>query len=104
NAIHKTEIGKLDILPSGPVSPFPTELLSSNNFKKLLANTQESYDYVLIDSPSIFGSVDTRVLASHCNGVILVANRKTGHKQILESKKQFEFSNSSIVGIILNKY
>ncbi|NYE03846.1 capsular exopolysaccharide synthesis family protein [Bacillus niacini] len=104
NAIHKSEIPQLDLLPSGPVSPFPSELLASKRLENLLEIISKSYDYVLIDSPSILGAVDTKVLANRCDGVILVANSgKTGLKQTLEAKKVLDFANSNIVGVILNE-
>lgn len=103
-AINNTEIGQLDILPSGPVSPFPSELLASRRLNKLLAYSLELYDYVVIDSPSVLDAVDTKVIANHCDGVILVANpKKTGLKQIFEAKRILEFANSNIVGVILNE-
>lgn len=104
SAIHKTDMGRLDILPSGPVSPFPSELLASKRFEKILADTKKTYDYVLLDSPSVLDTADTKVLANHCDGVILVANpRKTGVKQTLEAKKVLEFASSNIVGVIFNE-
>jgi capsular exopolysaccharide synthesis family protein len=102
-AIHKTEIGQLDVLPSGPKTPFPSELFSSKRFEKIFANSLGYYDYILVDSPSILGVADTKILANFCDGVILVVNPgKTSLDQTLEAKKVLEFANSKITGVILN--
>ena len=43
------EVPNLDILPSGPVPPFPTEMLGSEVMSKLLARCGELYSHVVID-------------------------------------------------------
>ena len=48
---HIPEVPNLDILPSGPVPPFPTEMLSSEAMQTLLKELGDVYTYVVIDSP-----------------------------------------------------
>lgn len=104
DAIHKTEIGRLEILPSGPIPFFPTETLASESMEQLLAKSLEIYDYVLIDSTSVLEVADTKVLANQCNGVVLVLNpRKTKLEKAVEAKRVLELANSLIVGVIFNK-
>jgi capsular exopolysaccharide synthesis family protein len=102
--IHKTEIGRLDVLPSGPNAIFPSELLASEGFAKLLANSLSIYDYILIDSPSVLEVADTKILASQCEGAVLVLNPgKSKHKKVVEAKRVLEFANAHVVGVILNE-
>jgi capsular exopolysaccharide synthesis family protein len=103
DTIHKTEIGRLDVLPSGPSTFFPSELLASESFTELLVNSQRIYDYVLIDSPSVLEVADTKILANQCEGVVLVLNpRKTKLEKVREVKKVLEFTNTQIAGVIFN--
>ena len=60
---HVPEIPNLDILPSGPVPPFPTEMLSSEAMEAILKRCGELYDYVVIDSPPILSVTDGVILA-----------------------------------------
>ena len=51
NAICKSEVPGLDILPCGPIPPNPAELLHTERFRQLLAECRGSYDRVILDSP-----------------------------------------------------
>jgi capsular exopolysaccharide synthesis family protein len=103
-AIVHTEMGKLDVLPSGPSTFFPSDLLSSAGLERLLNSVQESYDYVLIDSPSVLEVADTKILANISDGVILVFHKgKIGLEKAVEAKKILELANSKILGVILNE-
>ena len=56
-------VPNLDILPSGPVPPFPTEMLSSEAMDALLKRCGELYTHVVIDSPPILSVTDGVILA-----------------------------------------
>lgn len=102
--IHHTEIGRLDILPSGTVPFNPAELLSSPIMKDILANSLRSYNVVLIDSHSVLELTDTKLLASQCDGVVLVIRSgKTIQGKAIEAKKVLEFSKAKIIGAIINE-
>jgi capsular exopolysaccharide synthesis family protein len=104
DAIYKTEIGRLDVLPSGPIPFLPSELLATERLGELLVKSLGYYDYVLVDSPSILEVADTKILANQCDGVVLVLNPgKTKLEKTIEAKKVLEFANSQIVGVILNE-
>jgi capsular exopolysaccharide synthesis family protein len=104
DAIYKTEIGRLDVLTSGPIPTFPSEILASERLEELFAKALGFYDYVLLDSPSILEVADTKILANKCDGVIFVLNPgKTKLKDTIEAKKVLNFANSRIIGVILNE-
>lgn len=69
--------GHVAFLPSGPLPPNPSELVSSVQMKQLLERLTELYDYVLIDSPPMLLVADALELARLVDGVVLVvrANR-----------------------------
>ncbi len=67
--------GRLSILPSGPLPPNPSELLSSLQMTKLLDRLALAYDYVLIDSPPVLVVADALELARIVDGVVVVARR-----------------------------
>ncbi len=103
-AIKFTGISGLDVLTSGPVPPNPAEVLGSAEMKKLLKSVVESYDMVLIDSPPVLDSAETRILAGLCDGVILLINKgKTLLERATASRKVLEFANAKLIGVILNE-
>ena len=53
----------------------PAELLASYMMKELLQKAAEQYDTVLIDSSSVLEVTDTNLLASLCDGVLLVLQK-----------------------------
>lgn len=71
-AVRPNVLPNLDILPSGPFPPNPSELLSSKTMKRLLNRFEEEYDQVVVDSPPVLAVTDSAVLAVHTDGVVLV--------------------------------
>jgi capsular exopolysaccharide synthesis family protein len=99
-----TDIWRLDLLPSGPIPPNPVELLGSKMMKELLIKAKDSYDVVMLDSFALIKLPDTKLLASLCDGVLLVVkNGKTKTQSATEAKEVIEFSKSELIGVILNQ-
>lgn len=67
--------GYVSLLPSGPLPPNPSELLSSLQMTHVLERLSSLYDYVLIDSPPLLLVADTLELARMVDGVVVVARR-----------------------------
>ncbi|BAY11966.1 GumC family protein [Calothrix sp. NIES-2098] len=62
----------IDVLTAGPTPEDTVKLLSSARMKELIELFEQTYDLVLIDAPAILDSVDARIVASLCNGIVLV--------------------------------
>ncbi|PEJ58468.1 tyrosine protein kinase [Bacillus sp. AFS002410] len=103
-AVIQSGIGNLDILTSGSVSFNPVEILANENVKDLLKILVNTYDIVLVDSPSILEFTESRVLANHCDGVVLVVNRgRTETDNIIEARRVLDLANGNLVGAIINE-
>ncbi|MEJ8278273.1 polysaccharide biosynthesis tyrosine autokinase [Pseudonocardia spirodelae] len=63
--------GIVDMLASGPIPPNPSELLSSAQMDRFLAEARELYDIVLIDTPPLLPVTDAAALAPKVDGVVL---------------------------------
>ncbi len=93
----------LDILPSGPVPPFPTEMLSSPAMTELLARCGALYDFVLIDSPPVLSVTDGVVLARQADAVVLVVRHGKSSKHVVRRARDLLLrSGARITGIVLN--
>ena len=97
------EIPNLDVLPSGPVPPFPTEMLSSEAMNNLLRHCGEIYTHVVIDSPPILSVTDGVVLAHEADAVVLVVRHGKSSKHVVRRARDLLLrSGAPITGIVLN--
>jgi len=97
------EIPNLDILPSGPIPPFPAEMLSSEAMGALLNRCAELYSYVVIDSPPILSVTDGVVLARQADAVVLVVRHGKSSKHVVRRARDLLLrSGAPITGIVLN--
>jgi capsular exopolysaccharide synthesis family protein len=100
---HIPEVPTLDILPSGPVPPFPTEMLSSEAMITLLEECGRKYDYVLIDTPPILSVTDGVILARDADAVVMVVRHGKSSKHIVRRARDLLLrSGAQITGIALN--
>ena len=97
------ELPNLDILPSGPVPPFPTEMLGSETMRKLLERLANDYAYVVIDSPPILSVTDAVILGRMMDAVVLVVRHGKANKNILRRMRDLMVrSGSPLAGLVLN--
>lgn len=93
----------LYILTSGPIPPNPAELLSSKAMEQFMKDVEEEFDMILFDSPPVLAVTDGQILASKCDGTILVVSSgKTETEQAVKAKELLKASNSHILGVVLN--
>ncbi|MBG1268232.1 polysaccharide biosynthesis tyrosine autokinase [Nostoc sp. WHI] len=92
----------IDILTAGPIPEDTVKLLSSRRMKELIELFEQSYDLVLIDAPPILGTVDARIVASFCNGIVMV--ERMGKVTRTELTQATEIlSKLNLIGIIANE-
>ena len=100
---RKTNIENLDLITRGKSPHNPSELLNSNNFKKLLDHFATQYDYILIDTPPILAVTDGLIPSQYVGMSILVARfAKTQIKELEIVINRFKQVDSQVTGIILN--
>jgi len=89
-------------LPSGPVPPNPTELLSSSNLERTLRTAAESFDWIIVDSPPVLGLSDATLIAHLCDTVLLVIRANvTPSKLVVETVKRI--GRDRICGVVMNR-
>jgi capsular exopolysaccharide synthesis family protein len=64
--------GRLRILPSGSLPPNPSELISSERMRGLLAEVAETADLVVLDTPPMLMVSDAVPLLAQASGIVLV--------------------------------
>jgi len=97
------EVPNLDILVSGPVPPFPTEMLGSDAMLKLLDEARGRYTHIVMDSPPLLSVTDSVVLARESDAVVLVVRHgKSGKHAIRRARDLLLRAGAHISGIALN--
>lgn len=101
--LHANVESNLDLIPSGPIPPNPSELLGGENMGRLLVALQENYDYIFLDTPPINVVTDALVLSRQTAGVVLVGRQKqTTHDELSRAIAALEFAGVSILGLVVN--
>lgn len=102
--VMSTGIARLEVLTSGPIPHNPAELLGSTSMNKLLNKVKELYDIVLFDTSPVREVTDTNIIANKCDGVILVLSYgRTEMEEAIETKRILDFSQSNIIGVVINQ-
>jgi len=99
-----TGIRGLRMLPSGPLPPNPSELLTSVNMRRMIDALGKIADYVIFDSPPLFAVTDASILASETDGTILVMDVSHSRSETLrQATKALEQAGARRLGVVINK-
>ena len=93
----------LSVLPSGPVSSDPFELLVSAHMTELIKELENQADIVLISAPPLLSFAESLFLASHMEGVILsVRSGRTRRSTLTSIVESLRSLHIPITGTILD--
>src|SRR5690606_38995327 len=67
-----TFVDNLDVIPSGPVPPNPSELLLSVQLKVMIKELRNSYDMTVLDTPPLGLVTDALELAQFADATIFM--------------------------------
>jgi capsular exopolysaccharide synthesis family protein len=102
--IVETGVAGVQLIPSGPVPPNPSELLSTKKMRELLDYLRSRADYILIDAPPIIAVTDACVLASKVDGICLVLGAGMARPEMARQAKDLLLkAQGHILGVILNR-
>ncbi len=103
-AITKTSIDNIWLLPSGVIPPNPAELLGSQKMKKMMNSVKDGFDIILIDTPPVLAVVDAVVVAAIADGAVFVVKAgETTRKNFMKSVGELKRANTHIIGVLLNE-
>lgn len=99
----KTFLEKLTVLPSGAIPPNPSELLSSEQMRRLLNEVKTRYNdrYVIIDTPPPYLTSETNALARLVDGIILVVRQGKTRKKEIQNILDI-YGRKKIIGVVQN--
>jgi protein-tyrosine kinase len=99
------ELGRLSILPSGPIPPNPQELLSRRVLGILLHELRANFDVIFIDTPPALAYADAQCVAFRAGAAIMI-NRKD-HTRLSDANhvvKDMSEAGTHVVGAVLNSF
>lgn len=95
--------GRLFVVPSGPQPPNPSDLLSTERMRQLLADMRSTVDLVIVDSPPLLAAADALVLAPHTDGVVLLCRAgQTRREALRRAVGTLQHGSIRVIGTILN--
>ena len=102
--VLKTEVKNIDIIPTGPTPPNPTELLASHNNENVINDLRKHYDIIIMDCAPILGINDTQMLLKYADAKLVIVTSGESSIELLErTKKHFETLGEKIDGVVINK-
>jgi len=103
DTIVSSGIEYLDLIPSGPIPPNPSEVLGSKKMRQLIETLKKDYERVIIDSPPISAVTDSVILSQLVDGVVLIVRAGETPKQLVhQGLSQLQAVNARILGAVLN--
>ncbi|HEX2329575.1 MAG TPA: CpsD/CapB family tyrosine-protein kinase [Candidatus Angelobacter sp.] len=101
NAVLRTDVPNLYVLPAGETTASPSELFSTAGWKEFIGWAAETFRMVIVDSPPILNLADFELLLSPCESTILVARaRKTSQETLSRALSQVDLKK--LAGVVFN--
>ena len=99
-----TDVENLWTIMAGPVPPLPSELLSSERLKDLIARLHETYDMVVIDSPPVMPVSDSLILSRLADTTVVVVRAgKTSYDLLERGIKAMNKVGTDVKGLVINR-
>lgn len=104
-AIQRTSDPNFCVMTAGRTPPNPSELLSSERMKQLIANLKQGpFDWVVIDTPPVLAVTDAVILTPLVDGVTFVLGAEMTRRRLAERAVQMLMvSRPRVVGAVLNR-
>ncbi|WP_075890445.1 polysaccharide biosynthesis tyrosine autokinase [Actinomyces provencensis] len=102
-AISRTGVEGLSVLPAGDIPPNPSELLGSQRMSELLAYLSRDH-LVIVDAAPVLPVTDAVVLAKHADGVVMVAaSGSTTSDELAGALDGIQQTGGKVLGVVLNR-
>lgn len=102
---YRSEIENLYIVPAGPRSNNPSELLGSQKMKDFLAYLDTQFDVIVLDTPPVLAVADSQIMSVISDAVVFVA--LTGGVAVADVQRSVSLLreiNVPLAGVVFNKF
>ncbi len=104
--ILNTRIQNLFVTPSGPHSPRPAELLSSERMREFIVLiSRRGFDLTIVDTPPMLPVADASLLGAMSDGVVLCLRAgRVLRDDAVNCTNRLHLGEVNILGVVLNAY
>lgn len=93
----------LDVYPSGPIPPNPSELLYSDRLKSMIEQLRQEYDYIIVDGPPAEVVADAKIINQWTDVTLFIIRAGLLERSMLGEVQRFYNENRyKNMAIILN--
>lgn len=104
-AIKSTQVENLSVLTCGYIPHNPSEMLGSDRFREFLAQLEDMFDMVILDSPPVAVVTDPIVISPQVDATLMVAGVKKIDRKVLKSAwEKLQQGSTRCVGAVLNGF
>mgnify|MGYP006277545963 CR=1 FL=1 len=104
-AIKPTRVENLSVLTCGYIPHNPSEMLGSDRFREFLAQLEDMYDMIILDSPPVAVVTDPIVISPQVDATLMVAGVKKIDRKVLKSAwEKLQHGTGRCVGAVLNGF
>ena len=104
DVVYATNVDGGYLLPTAHTVFNPAILLQSERLGLALDALAQKFDYVLVDTPPLSNVADGDLIASHCDGGILVVRSGVTPRSLISSSlKQLDRAGCELMGVVLNR-
>ncbi len=97
------DVPNLNVIPSGPIPPNPSELLASARMRELLIRARTRFDFVILDTPPVLAVTDATIIGSLTDGMVLCLREgKVLREDAKACRDRLLMSDVKILGAVLN--
>lgn len=104
---HASFIPNLSVIPAGPITPHPVELLSGERLHELVSMVEKGetgFELVIIDSPPVMGLADALLLSNRASATMLVvARNQTGEEALQNAHMRLRQAKAKLIGMVMTK-
>src|SRR5579884_2323324 len=99
--INRVGNTNLYVMTAGEAVPNPLELLNLKQCKELIQALRDHFDWVILDSPPLLFAADANLLATMCDGTILVVRIGTTTFDSVTRALQ-SLCENNVLGVVVN--
>ena len=98
-------VDNLSFVTALPIPPEPSLLLGGGRLPEVLDKMRARYDVVVVDGPPMLGLSDAAMLASHVDGVLVMADASGFHRGAVKSTvRRLKMVNAKVLGVVVTKF
>ncbi|HCE43556.1 MAG TPA: hypothetical protein DET40_08410 [Lentisphaeria bacterium] len=97
-------IDNLHIITCGTIPPNPSELLLSAEFREMISDMRQKYDFIIIDTPPILPVSDASIIGTVVDGTVLIYQSDTTSRHLLlRAIQTLKKNQTKLIGIVINQ-